>query len=150
MKEMFASKDFDGKTITLAKLNIRDVWAGQALLLEIMAPLMGGGLDEKLQSEDAIIYHKSTFFKDSFSHMAKMISDPRMWDLIVKMLNKGEVDGKQLTVDYFDADIELFNEVVMWALEVNFQSFFGEQKGKGMLGSLTTMTMGMMGATFTE
>lgn len=147
---MFAKKTFAGDEFTIQRLGLQDSWQGQALLAEVLLPLMGAGIDEKTQTEDSLIYHKSSFFKDSFSHIAKIISDPRVFELATKMLRGAEVNGREINLEqYFAADIETFNEVFMWCLEVNFSSFFGSNKN-GILQSIIGKTMTVMGASVEE
>ena len=137
--------------VTVKQLKAYELLASQGFIFEIILPMMGGMMDDKTKDpEDIFNEKKSTMFKDLFQHIAEKLSDPRLADLLAKMLVGATYkDPTTGTVLPFNLDefcehkegIVTLNELLMFCLEVNFSSLFTEN---GILQSLTGKTLDLM------
>ena len=88
----FYTKKIGGDTSKLKAMGLRDTLELDGLLSQLVLPITGGGLDRVSETEEDLMYHKRTFFKNTFTHIGQIISNPKIFEIFEKMMTGATCD----------------------------------------------------------
>lgn len=145
--DFFKEKVIGGKRYTIKPLGGRAAWKGWTLILKTVAPIMGEVLDSGRVSEEAAMFEKSNMFREVLTIIASNACTPEVDQLIEGMLVGATCEGQSFDIDsHFMGKAHHMMDLVIFALEVNFKSFFTESDTlQSIMGGLTKMMGGTLG-----
>ena len=141
-KSQFQKKEFvagkDKYKVTLKLLDGDQAYDHFFLLLDVLSPFFGGMMDQANKDEAIDIYHKPSFWKDSFVEISKKLRDPAMKEMFSDMLEGSSCDGESVSLSHemFRGNISLMVEVFIWCIMENF--------GEDLLGKLDISKLSSM------
>lgn len=146
-EDFFKQKVIGGKRYGIQALSGWVAWDGWTLILETIGPVFGEVLDSRNVDEEAAMFEKQNTFKEVLTIVSHNINKPEMRNLVDKMLQGASCEGQTINIDeHFKEKVHEMMELIIYALEVNFQGFFTQSDMfQSIMGGLGKVMNGIGG-----